>query len=251
MRGFGPMLSKELREYTRTWRLWLLGGLFAFFGLVDPVISRFAPEILSTVLRDQVPIQLPDPTYLDAAVQWTSDLTQLLMLVVLGVAGAAVAGEVSAGNHVMPLTRPLSRDAFLLSKVVAVILAAALAAVVGTGLASLTTLALFDDVDLLPLWTAVLVWFVLALLLVAVTVAAASAISSTVAALGIGFGTYVLLGILGMWGPARSYSPAGLPAAIGDAAGGGEVALWPVLTGLVAVVVVLGLAVAIFRRREL
>ncbi|MDO5494142.1 MAG: ABC transporter permease subunit [bacterium] len=251
MTGYGPMLAKEFREFVRTWRIWALLGVFAFFGIVDPVISRFTPEILASVLGDQLPVQLPEPTHLDAAAQWTGDLTQLLMLVVLGIAAASIAGEVARGTHVLPLTKPLTRPAFVLAKVSCVVVMTAVAAAVGTGLGSVVTLLLFDGVDLLPLWTAVGVWFVLALVLIAVTVAAACAVSSTVAALGIGFGVHVLLGIAGMWGPARSYSPAGLADAVGRAAAGASVPVWPLVGGVVVAGAVLLLGLVVFRRREL
>ena len=49
MSGFGTMLAKELREIQHTWRIWVTLGTFAFFGIADPVIARFSPEILASV----------------------------------------------------------------------------------------------------------------------------------------------------------------------------------------------------------
>nr|NLD40740.1 ABC transporter permease subunit [Actinomycetales bacterium] len=249
--GFLPMLAKEFREFVRTWRIWLMAATFAFFALLDPLIARFAPEILATALGDGLVIQVPDPTYLDVAVQWSGDLAQLLMFVVLGLAAGSVAGEASSGTLVMPLTKPLSRRAFVLAKVTSTVAVSAVAVVLGTAVVSGSTLLLFEEVDLGPLWRSVGAWSVLALLLLAITMAASCAFSSTIAALGVGLGGYIVLGILGLWGPARSYTPAGLPEAVGTAASGGEVPLWPVLTGILAALVALVLALAIFRRREL
>lgn len=251
MTGFGPMLAKEFREFTRTWRIWLIAGTFAFFALTGPFIARFTPEILSTVIGDGLSLEVPAPTYLDAGVQWSSDLSQILMFVVLGLTAASVAGEVSAGTLVMPLTKPLDRTGFVLAKLVSVLTVTAAALVAGTTIVSGLTHLLFDDVGLGPVWSVALTWSVLALLLIGVTLVASCAFSSTIAALGVGLGGYVVLGILGLWGPARAYSPAGLSDAIGSAAVGEAVPMIPVLTGLVMALAVIALALAVFRAREL
>ena len=55
-----------------------------------------------------------------------------------------------------------------------------------------------------------------------------------------------------MWQPAREYSFIGLSEAIGLLSTGQDAQwVWPISTGLVATVVCLAMAIAIFRRREL
>ena len=252
MSGFGTMLRKEAREILATWRVWVCVGAFVLFGLVDPVLARFTPMILGSVVGDQLPITLPDPTYLDAWAQWTGDLAQLLAIVVVAVAAASVAGEVSSGTLIIPLTKPIGRPAFVLAKVAAVVGLAIVSAVVGTALATAVTSLMFDDVDAGPVWTATAVWLVLAMLLIAVTMLGSCLMSSTMAAFMVGFVAYIAISLVGLWQPARAYSPAGLNEVIANLAVGQDVALaWPVLTALALAALALGAAVHAFRRREL
>lgn len=252
MSGFGTMLAKELREIVRTWRVWVTVGAFALFGLADPVLARYTPEILASVVGDQLPISMPEPTVYTAWGQWAGDLAQLLALVIIAVAAASVAGEVASGTAIIPLTTPIKRAAFVLAKFCAVGILAIASLVVGTALATGVTAFLFDDLDIGAIWTAAVVWLVLAILLIAVTMLGSCMVSSTMAAFLIGFAAYILIAIVGMWQPARAYSPAGLNEAISSLALGQDASLaWPIGTALLAAALALTAAIRAFRGREL
>lgn len=252
MNGYATVLRKELHEGIRTWRIWVLLGAFTLFGLVDPVITKNMPAILGSVMGDQFPIELPETTYLDAWAQWAGDLAQLLTIVVIVVAAASVAGEVSAGTLVMPLTKPVGRVALILAKFTAVTLLTLVSATAGTALTNGVTAVLFDGVDPVPLWSAVGVWLVLTVLLIAVTLIGSCLVTNTMAAFAIGFGGYIVLNLAGMWQPARAYSPAGLNDAVAGLAAGGDPSLaWPVVTALVVTVAAIALGAWSFNRREL
>lgn len=252
MTGLLPMLRKELLETVRTWRGWLLLGSFALFGIIDPVLARFMKQILSATVGDQLPIAIPDPTWVDAWAQWTKDLSQLLIVIVIVVAAAAVAGEVSSGTAIMPLTKPLSRSAFVVAKYLAVLALVGVGAVLGTGLASAVTAIAFPGAELAPGWQAVGVWLVLAAFICALTTLGSCLVGNTVAAFGIGFAGYLLMSTVAIWQPARAFSPAGLPEAIGLLAGGQPAEMvWPIGTAAVAAILLLGLAIWVFGRREL
>lgn len=252
MTGYLPMLRKEFTEIIRTWRIWLMGGAFILMGIADPILARFTKEILGSVVGDQMPIEVPDPVYLDAFTQWTQDLSQLLIVVVLVVAAASVASEINSGTVIGPLTKPVSRASFVLAKLTAIVALVAIAAAAGTALVQLVTMLLFDGVDASHLWRAVGTWLVLAIFLIAVTTLASCLVTNTIAAFGIGFGAYVLLSLAGLWQPARAYSPVGLGETVSLLARGMDAApAWPIATGLLGAVVFVMLAVFAFRRREL
>lgn len=252
MTGFVPMLGKEFTEILRTWRIWLVGILFVAFAVADPVIAKFTPEILGSVVGDQLPIELPAATYLDAYGQWIKDLSQLLLVVVLVVAAGTVAAEANSGTLIMPLTKPISRSGFVLAKLAAVLSLVTVALAVATGAVCLVTGLVFDDVDYAPIWRAVGVWWVFAIMLIAATVAASCLVSNTIAAFGIGFGVFIAFSVVSVWQPARAYSPAGLPEVMG-LLGRGEPAdaAWPVGTALLLAAAFVAVAVLAFRRREL
>ncbi|MDI9628677.1 MAG: ABC transporter permease subunit [Acidobacteriota bacterium] len=251
MKGFAPILRKEYTEFFRTWRVWVVGGAFVLFGLIDPVVAKFTNQILSSAFGE-TPLELPDPTYLDAWAQWSRDLSQLLLIVVLVVAAGTVAGEVNSGTLIMPLTKPLSRTGVVLAKFTALSSLVALSAVISTGLTTLVTMAFFADVQFAPVWRAVGVWFVLALTFIAATMAVSCLVPSTVAAFGIAFALQALMMILAIWQPVKQYSLIGLTEAVSMLATNQDVELiWPVATAFGAIVVFLVLAIVIFRRKEL
>lgn len=252
MRGFLPLLVKEFTEIARTWRIWIAAGAFVIFGLADPLIARFTNQILGSVVGDQLPIELPDPTYLDAYAQFTKDLSQLLIVVVLVIAAASVAGEVSSGTAIMPLTKPISRPAFVLAKLTTATALTAVSLVLGTALTSAITAIVFPDAQYAPLWKAAGIWLVLAVFLIAVTLLGSCLVGHTMAAFGIGFGGYLLLIVAGIWQPARFYSPAGLSEAIGLLAHDQDANLgWPVATALIGAAALVLAAMAAFKHREL
>lgn len=253
MSGLKPMLVKEFTEIVRTWRIWLIAGAFAFFGMADPLFTRFRNAILGSVVGDELPVaDLPEPTYVDSWVQWTGDLTQLLLIIVLVVAAASVAAETSSGTLVMPLTKPVGRASFVVAKFISVVATVCLGAVIGTGLVCGVSAALFDDPQFAQLWRAVGVWLVLTVMMVAITIAASCLVSSTVAAFGIGFGIYMVMSMVAFWQPSRVYSPTGLSEVIGLLAHGQPADLaWPIGTAVLTTAGALVVAIAIFRRREL
>ena len=252
MTGYLPMLRKELTEIIRTWRIWLLLIAFALFGVADPIIARFTKQIMASVAGGTTPVTIPDPTYLDAWAQWTKDLAQLLLVIVITLAAGSVAGEVSSGTLTLPLTKPLSRTAFVLAKLTAVGLAVTGAVAIGTVAACGATTVLFDGVDLAPVWRAAGAWLVLALLMIALTTVASCLLPSTIAAFGIGFGGYIVLTIVSMWQPARAYSPAGLPETVGLLARGEDTSAgWQITTAAGLALGCVLAAIAVFRRREL
>lgn len=252
MSGFGTMVRKEFREIVATWRAWVCVGAFALFGIVDPVLARFTPAIMASVVGDQFPIELPEPTYLESWAQWAGDLAQLLAIVLIAVAAAAVAGEVSSGTLIIPLTKPIGRTAFVLAKFVAIAGLAIVSAAIGTALATAVTYLMFDGVDAGPVWNATGVWLALAVLLIALTMLGSCLASSTMTAFMIGFAAYIAISLIGLWPPARAYSPAGLNEAIANVAAGQSAAFaWPAATALGLAILALCGAVLAFRRREL
>ncbi len=247
--GFGPLLVKELTEIRRTWRWLVLPGLLLFFAVTGPVFARLTPQLLKSVVGAQA--LMPEPTYLDSWAQWTKSLSQLGVFVLLGTLGGLVSGEVRQGTALLVLTKPVSRTAFLLAKVAANVLLVVVAAVLGVLVTWGLTVALFDPVAAGPLLRATAAWLVFAGMVIAL-MAALSARFSTMAAIGLGFGVLIVLSLLGLWGPATRWTPAGLPGAVvqlgADKPAG---VLWPAVTAGVLMAVFLALGVWVLARREL
>lgn len=255
MSGFGAFLHKELREIFRTWRIWVLPGIVLFFALSGPPLAKVTPELVGSLMSEQQPgvvIQLPDPTYVDAYLQWSKNLSQLVLFAVIIMFGGAISAEKRSGTAVLVLTKPLSRAAFVIAKAVSQALLLVGAVSVGALLTWGVTYAVFGEAPIAPLAQATGAWLAFGVLFVALMLALSTALDSQAGAAGIGFLGYILITIAGLWQFALEYTPAGLVNAptdfILDKAGP---MLWPVTSALVLTVLLVGVAVLVFERREL
>jgi len=254
MRGFGAFLIKELREIARTWRIWVLPGIVLFFAISGPPLAKITPELLGSFVAEQpgVVIQFPDPTYVDAYLQWTKNLQQIVLFAVIIMFGGVISAEKRSGTAALALTKPLSRTAFVLAKFVSQTALLAVTVVVGALATWGLTYAVFAEAPLAPLAQATATWLALGVMILALMVALSAAIDSQAGAAGLGFLGFIALSIATLWSPAVEHSPAGLLGAPTNLVMGKPVTLgWPLATTFALTAVFVLVAVAVFRRREL
>lgn len=255
MSGLSAFLGKELREILRTWRIWVLPGIVLFFAITGPPLAKITPELLGSLMTDQQPgvvIRLPDPTYVDAYLQWTKNLSQMVLFAVIIMFGGIVSAEKKSGTAALVLTKPLSRSAFVLAKFVSQAALVTVPVAVGALATWGITYAVFGEAPLLPLAEATGAWLVFALMFVALMELLSAAVDSQAGAAGIGFGAYILLSVAGLWSWALDLTPAGLVGAPTSIITGDTVSLgWPIASAFAFVALCVAGAVFVFRRREL
>ncbi|PKQ38806.1 MAG: hypothetical protein CVT59_01620 [Actinobacteria bacterium HGW-Actinobacteria-1] len=256
MRGFGAFLGKELREIVRTWRIWVLPGIVLLLALSGPILAKLTPDLIKSMsdsggLGGAV-INLPDPTWRDAYAQWTKNISQIVIWALVIILGGMVSAERRSGTAILVLTKPVSRPAFILAKFASNAVFLTVTTVVGAVATWGVTYAVFAEAPIRVLAGATGVWLVFALFVTAVMTLVSALIDSQSGAAGLGFGMLVLLSIATLWGPAVKYSPAGLMSAPNAVLLGTEVSLaWPLATGALAIVLLVGGAVLAFGRKEL
>jgi ABC-2 type transport system permease protein len=254
MTGFGAFLRKELTEIRRTWRIWVIPGMLVFFGVTSPIIAALTPALVQSMAASQpgVRITLPPPTALDAFAQFIKNLDQFVLIAVVITGAGAVSGERASGTAILALTKPLSRGAFVVAKILSQVALLVAATASGTVACLGMTAVVFGGMDAARLVTAVALWLVYASLFVVVMTLFSAAFRSRGAAAGAGLGFYFLTLLIANWAPAARYSFLGLMAAMRDALMGEAVAArWPVTTAVAAIVVAVVAAVGIFERQEL
>lgn len=275
MNALLPLLRLRTREIVRTWRIWVLPIVLVFFAASGPVITRYTNELLAGALGGEAgALALPDPTAADAAAQWVSDLSQLVVFVVVIMAAGAINGEVRSGVASLLLVKPASRAAYVVSHAVVLVGFVAVAAIVGALVSWGVTGVVFGGDGggsggsgdaaaaageagggLGPLLGATALWVVLATLLIAVSLLASAAFDAMAAAAGVGVGAFFLLAVAGAAPRLAEFTPAGLlPAAVAVASGTppeGAALWWPVGTGVGTSVVLVAVAVGVLWRREL
>ena len=253
MRGFSRFFGKELQEIARTWRLFVLPGIMLFFAVSGPILAKMTPELLASLTTSQpgVVIKLPEPTYVDAYVQWAKNLSQLVVFALLIVSGGIVAAERTTGTAVLVLTKPVSRAGFVVAKFLAQSGLVVVATLVGTTVTWGVTFAVFGKAPPAKLFEAAGTWLAFAILLLSITLLLSCALS-TIAAAGTAILVYFAILLASAWGPAVRWSPAGLVGAPMNVvmAQPGEVG-WPLATCVALTGVFVLAAIAVFNRQEL
>lgn len=248
------LARKEMSEYARTWRIWVVSAAFLFFALTSPVIARIAPDLIGSMAEGQsgaVIVQLPPPTWRDSYLQWIKNLSQIGMLVLVVVGSGLVAGERSSGTAAIVLAKPVSRRVFVAVKAMTLSAVVMATAAVGSALVHVGTQLVFGDSPGVPLWSATVVWVLSAWVVIAMTTLLSSWLP-TMAAAGCGIGAYLLLSALTISSAISEHSFAGLISAPAALVVGESPSLgWPVASGLLAVALLIASATSVFSRRDL
>lgn len=254
MRGFSAFLGKELREIFRTWRIWVLPGIVLFFAISGPPLAKITPQLLNSLVPPQsgMVIKIPEPTYIDGYLQWTKNLSQLVLFAIIIMFGGAISAEKKSGTAALVLTKPLSRAAFVVAKFIANLALVLAAVVAGAILTWGLTLAIFGEAPVTPIAQATGAWLLLAALFVALMVLLSAVLDSQAGAAGLGFVGYIVLSIVTLWKWPLKYSPAALINAPNELLAGKPLQLaWPIAATVLLTVVLVGAAVFVFDRREL
>jgi ABC-2 type transport system permease protein len=251
--GLGSMLRKELLEQWRTRRMLVVAVVFTALGIGSPLLARYTPELVKALAGDQFQIVLPPPTAADAVSQFGKNLGQAGVLTAILLAMGSVAVEKERGTAALLLTKPVSRGAFLLAKLLAI----GATLFVGLLLAAIGgyyyTLILFESLPPLG-WAAMAGMLLLSLVAYASLTFLGSVLSrSSLAAAAIGIGAMIVLAILSALPSIGPFTPGGLDApgaalAVGKDPGA---IIGPLLVNLAGVSAIFGVAWLAFRRQEL
>ena len=253
MSGFAALLRKELLEQWRTMRLPLVATVFLLVGLSSPLLARFTPEILRAVGGDQFQIVLPTPTAAAAYDQLAKNLGQFGALVAVLLAMGSVATEKERGTAALILTKPASRGAFLLAKIVAIGTTLSISTAIAAAGAWLYTLILFEPLPLGGFVAALVLQWLALVAYASITFLGSTLTRSALAAAGLGVAAFIVLGILGIVPAIERYLPTGLgaPARVLALGQPGVDALGPTVASVALIAGLLLIAWLAFRRQEL
>ena len=253
MIGLGAMLRKELLEQWRTRRMLVVAVVFTALGIGSPLLARYTPELVKALAGDQFQIVVPPPTAADAVSQFLKNLGQAGVLTAILLAMGSVAVEKERGTAALLLTKPVSRGAFLLAKLLAIAATLMVGLLLGAIGGYAYTAILFEALPPLG-WSAMAGLLLVALVAYASLTFLGSVLSrSSLAAAAIGIGALVVLAILSALPSIGPFTPGGLDAPGAAMALGRDPGsfIGPLLVNLAGVGAIFGLAWLAFRRQEL
>lgn len=247
-------LQKEFLEFVRTWRIWVLIIPVVAFALGGPIFVHYSPYFFETTIGSyaDVDVIVPPPTWVDSAMQWVNNLKKIIPIVLLVIAGSAVANECNNRTCIPILTGGLKRRDFVLIKFAVISVLALSAIAIGSILNWFVSTLVFPGTPFKAPLAIIGVAGLLALMLIALAILASTFMPDALSSVGLEMLLFISLAGATLWEPARKYSPAGLLTILSDLVDGNEVnAVMPALSTVVFTIVLLGMAVTIFQRREL
>lgn len=116
--NFFTVFRKEMQEQWRTYRFLIVAAVLAAFGLASPLLAKFTPEMLKAIpgVPPELLAAIPSPTLADAIAQYVKNMSQFGILLALLMTMGVVVQEKERGTAAFFLTRPVSRETFLLAK---------------------------------------------------------------------------------------------------------------------------------------
>ena len=169
MNRFTSLLRKELTEFARTWKIWVIPGLFIVLAVTGVLSARFAKELMQSLLPagSDMSTLIPDPTWRDTLGQWTKNLSQIGTIAILLMSGGIINTEGRQGTQILILTKPVSRWDYVLAKFVSTVIFCTATVTVGALVEYAASLIFFHDSRALPLLQLTATWLLYALVLVA------------------------------------------------------------------------------------
>jgi len=202
---------KEALEQWRTNRFLVVIAVLTFFGLISPLAAKFMPEIFKMVPGgEQFATLIPEPSIKDAVDQYIKNISQFALIIGVLISMGSVAQEKERGTAAMMLVKPLSRWAFLLAKLTALLVVFTVSLMLASIGAYYYTLYLFEAMPVLP-WLALNVLLLIyTMVYVALTIFFSTISRSQVLAGGLSLATMAVLGIVGSIPGLQIYVPANL-----------------------------------------
>ena len=121
MRSFLAFLKKEFLGQLRTGKIWILGSLFAVFGIMNPAVAKLTPwllEMLSDSLAETgMNITVTAVSAMDSWVQFFKNIPMALIAFAV-LEGGIFTREYSKGTLILSLTKGLARWKVVISKAV-------------------------------------------------------------------------------------------------------------------------------------
>lgn len=116
MRGFYAFTKKEFLEQLRTFKWLIMFAVFFLFGMMSPLLAKLMPVIFAGMKIEGMEIVIPEPTVLDAYIQFFKNLTQMGILALLLVFGGTLSNELMRGTLINILAKGLPRHTVILAK---------------------------------------------------------------------------------------------------------------------------------------
>jgi len=116
--NFIKVLRKEMMEQWRTYRFLIILAVLVVFGMTSPLLTKFMPQMFKAIpgMTPELLNAMPAPSVQEAVGQYVKSMNQFGILLAILTTMGIVVQEKERGTAAFFLTRPVSRETFLLAK---------------------------------------------------------------------------------------------------------------------------------------
>lgn len=199
-------IKKEFIEFFKTYRFYVLFGVFAFFGILNAPTAKFLPELMKAIPDMGINIQMPEPVMADSYIQFISNITNAFFALIIVFMGS-VSSEIKKGTIYLVLSKGVSRIDFLYSKMLNALLMYTTAFAGYVLLSIIGTLILFGTWYFDGLLLATISMYLFGLILLTASISASAVAKSAGPGAFAGFGLLIFLPLTEILGGAAKWLP--------------------------------------------
>jgi ABC-2 type transport system permease protein len=208
---FLALLNKELIEQWRSGRLIILLAIFLFFGIFSPLMAKFLPSILPSIMKGQnITIHIPEGTWKDAIGQFVKNISQIGVFIIILLSMGTVAREKENGTVSFLLVKPVSRNLFIASKFLSQLIVLLVSFIVGFFTAVFYTNIFFGTFPFILFAKIALVLLLYLIVIQFITIFFSVFIKNQILAGILAFAATLLLNAISIIGKSGLYSPSHL-----------------------------------------
>jgi ABC-2 type transport system permease protein len=245
--------KKEFREFFRTYRFYVLFGVFAFFAVLNAPIAKYLPLMMEMMPDMGITINMPDPVMADSYVQFISNSTNAFFALIIVFMGS-ISTEIKKGTILLVLSKGVPRLDFFISKLLNAFIMYTSAYVMYALVSIAGTLIFFGEWHFNGMTASIISIYLFGLLIMTAAFSASAAAKSAGPGAFAGFGLLILMPLTDFFGGAAKFLPGrlmSLPVKLLDGSAGPSELLWPAISSMAAAAAMLSAAMAWFRKREL
>lgn len=246
-------IKKEFFEFFRTYRFYVLFGIFVFFGILNAPLAKYLPEIIKAVPDVGFEISMPDPTFIDSYTQFTSNVTNAFFALIIIFMGS-FSTEIKKGTIYLILSKGVSRFDFYFSKALNALVMYTAAYTAYSVVTIISTRILFGEWFYEGIFISLLSMYLFGLLLMTAAISASAIANSAGPGAFAGFGLLIFLPLTEFLGKAAPYLPGrlmSLPVHLMGGSMDSSDIVWPALVTLLLIAGMVTGSALLFRKREL
>ena len=210
MKIFITFLRKEIIEQTRTKRLTILGLVFIFFGILNPLTAKLTPMILQMLSESMdnsgITITNMEITALDSWMQYFKNIPMLLIVFIL-MQSNIFSKEYQNQTLILVVTKGFERYKIVLSKLLVMILIWTLGYLLYFILTYVYTIYYWDNSIVSNLPFSVIIWWVFGIFIIALFMMFSVNFETSGSALALTGGVVFLLYLISLLPKINQYLP--------------------------------------------